>query len=133
MTITIGLALILSGLTVTILAFKVGFPRAFAGLGAMGIAGLAGLAQIIFRKKPSEIEFDERDRIIHKRAAGFAFGISYLIVGLACMVPFFVLGPHAKIPVSCLPLIFGAAGITMFFVQSITLLVQYGKGGKDHE
>ena len=133
MVITVSVALILSGLTITFLAFKVGFPRAFAGLGFMGITGLAGLAQIIFREKPGEIEFDERDRIIHQRASGFAFCISYLIVGLACMVPFFVLGPHAKISVSCLPLIFGAAGNSMFFVQSITLIVQYGKGEKNNE
>jgi hypothetical protein len=56
-----------------------------------------------------------------------------LFVGLACMVPFSILGPKATISVSWLPHIFGGAAISMFFVHSVVTLIGYGRGGKDNE
>jgi hypothetical protein len=46
------------------------------------------------------------------------------------MIPFFVLGPKANIPVTWLPMIFGGAGLSHFFAHSVAILVQYGWGGK---
>ncbi|MHC4747996.1 MAG: hypothetical protein ACYS18_11885 [Planctomycetota bacterium] len=68
--------------------------------------------------------------MINRRAALAGFGTSYLLVGLACMIPFFILGPKASISVIWLPYIFGGAGLSMFFVHSVAILAQYGRGAK---
>ncbi len=131
--IVISSSLILSGTAITVLYLKFGMPRALAGLGFMGISGLAGLAPLIFRKDKGAVQCDERDILINRVAALAGFGVSYLVVGLICMIPFFVLGPNTTISVAWLPAIFGAAGITMFFVHSVAILIGYGRGGKGNE
>jgi len=128
--ITILAGFILSCIAVAILYVKVGMPRAVAGFAFMGIAGLAGFSPIIFRKDKGKVTFDERDKKIKRIATLSGFATSYLFVGLACMVPFSILGPKATISVSWLPHIFGGAAISMFFVHSVVTLIGYGRGGK---
>lgn len=124
---------VFSGTAVAVLAIKYGFPRAFAGLGFMGLAGLGGLGPVVFKKDAGPVTFDERDRLINRRSALAGFAASYLVMGLACMIPFFVLGPKATISVSWLPNIFMGAGISAFFVTSVAILIQYGRKEKSHE
>ena len=125
--ITISLSFVLSCIAVAILYVKLGMPRALAGLGFMGIAGLGGFSPLIFRKDKGKATFDERDKLIKRKAA---FGTSYLFVGLACMIPFSVLGPKASISVTWLPNIFMGAALSAFFVTSVAILVQYKRGRK---
>ena len=126
-------ALILTAIAVTVAYAKLGFPRAWGGLGFMGIAGIGGLAQMFFKKDPGKIENDERDNYIQKRASHISFAMAYLAVGIVTMGPFFILGPNAKITTNTLPLIFGAAGLTNFYTWSIAILTQYGWRNKNHE
>jgi hypothetical protein len=128
--VTITVSIVLTLIAISILYAKYGFPKAIAGFGTMGLAGVAGFSPLIFKKDKGKVIFDERDRIIKRRAALAGFGMSYLVVGLACMIPFSVLGPKASISVSWLPNIFGAAAIAMFYIYSIAILVQYGWRGK---
>ena len=131
--ITISLGFILSCIAVAILYVKLGMPKALAGLGFMGIAGLGGFSPLIFRKDKGKVTFDERDKLIKRRAALAGFATSYLFVGLACMIPFSILGLKASISVTWLPNIFMGAALSAFFVTSVAILVQYGWGGKDGE
>lgn len=133
MVITTLSGFILSCIAVAILYVKVGMPKAVAGLGFMGVAGLGGFSPLIFKKDKGKVIFDERDRLIKRRAALAGFSAAYLVVGLACMIPFFVLGPKANVSVIWLPMIFMGAGISHFFVHSVVILEQYGWGGKDGE
>ncbi|MDD5063600.1 MAG: hypothetical protein PHQ35_02420 [Phycisphaerae bacterium] len=110
--------------------FKVGMPKSLAGLGFLGIAGLGGLGPLIFGKDKGKVTCDERDKLINSRAAVAGFGAAYLVTGLACMLPFFILGPDTTMRVGWLPMIFGAAGLTSFFVHSVAILIQYGRGNK---
>jgi hypothetical protein len=128
--ITISTGFVVSCIAVAILYFKVGFPRASAGLAFLGIAGLGGFSPLIFGKDKGKITFDERDKLIKRRAALAGFAMSYLFVGLACMIPFSVLGPKALISVRWLPMIFMGAALSSFFVHSVAVLVRYGWGGK---
>jgi len=127
---------VLSGtILLTLVAFGIlyamfGMPKALAALGVLGLSGLAGFAPVMFKKDEGAVDFDERDIQINRRSAMAAFGCSFLFVGLACMVPFFVLGPNSTIKVVCLPLIFGGAGLIVYLVHSVAVLVQYGKGGQ---
>ena len=128
--ITISVAVLLAGGAVGILYVKVGMPKALAGLGFLGIAGFGGLGPLIFRKDKGKVTYDERDGLINSRAALAGFGAAYMVVGLVCMIPFFVLGPKANISVTWLPMIFMGAGITHFFAHSVAILIGYGRGGK---
>jgi hypothetical protein len=131
--ITISLAVVSSFVAFAILYVKLGIPKAFAGFALLGIAGFGGFGPIVFPKDKGKITCDERDIFINRRAAIASFTTAFLIVGLACMLPFFVLGPQATIPVWWLPVIFGMAGLATFFVHSVVILVLYGRGGSDGE
>jgi hypothetical protein len=131
--IWISIATLVSLIAVAIGYFKFGMPKALIGFCFLGIAGFAGLAPLIFRKDKGKVTCDERDILINRRAALAAFGASYLITGLACMLPFFILGYNASISVCWLPNIFMAAGLTCFFVHSVAILVQYGWKEKSNE
>jgi len=126
-------ALILTAIAIAVAYTKIGFPRAWGGLGFMGIAGIAGLAQLFFKKDPGTVECDERDHYIQKRAALVGFALAYLVVGIATMGPFIIIGSNAPITTNWLPLIFGAAGLTHFYSWSIAILTQYGWRNKNHE
>jgi uncharacterized membrane protein YccF (DUF307 family) len=131
--VTTSLALSLSGAGVAVLYFIIGMPKALAGLGFMGIAGLGGLAPAIFRKERGKVDFDERDAAIHAKAAMAGFVTAFLLTGLACMLPFFILGPHAVIQVKLLPMTFMVAGISHYLVWSLVTLGQYSWRDKENE
>jgi len=135
MAIWISAGLILAAITIAILFLVIGLPWSIAraGLAFIGIAGLGGLAPLIFRKDQGKVTCDERDRLINHRAAIAAFSTAYLVTGLACMLPFSILGYNATISVCWLPNIFLSAGLTVFFVHSVAILVQYGWKGKENE
>ena len=128
--IVIGVSCILSGITIAVLTSIVGMPRAFGGMGFMGICGIMGFSNWIFRKDKGQVILDERDKLINKRAALAGFGASYLFVGLVCMLPFFILGPRASMQVHWLPMIFMGAGLSLVLAHSAALLIQYGRTAK---
>ena len=130
--VVLSCAFLFTALAVWVGYVKYGFPRAWAGLGFMGIAGFGGFAPSLFKKDPG-VECDERDRLIQRRAALAGFGTAYLVVGLATMGPFFVLGPGDEIGTFWLTMIFGAAGLSHMYCWSIAILIQYGWRGKDYE
>jgi hypothetical protein len=125
-----GLGMILSVVTVAILSFKVGFPRAQAGFAFMALAGFAGLAPAIFKKEKGAVALDERDRMIQLHATKAGFAASYGVFGCLSMGIWIYCGPDKLINVNTLPQIWMAAFITAFFVQSLTTLILYGKDNK---
>ena len=131
--IAVSFGFVVSCIAVAIFYVKVGMPKALLGFGFMGIAGLAGFSPLIFKKDKGKVTFDERDRLIKRNAALAGFAASYLFVGAACMIPFSVLGPKGVISVRWLPYIFGGAAISLFFVHSVAILIQYGRRDKDNE
>jgi hypothetical protein len=124
--VCISTAVVISLAAVAILYVKLGMPKALAGFSFLAVAGFGGLAPLIFPKDKGKVTYDERDIIINRKAALAGFGASYLVTGLACMLPFTILGYQASISVCWLPNIFMAAGLTSFFVHSVAILVQYG-------
>jgi hypothetical protein len=129
----ISLGLVVSAMATITLYCRVGWPKARAGFAYMGIAGLAAFSLLIFRKDKGAVTFDERDKQIKRRAALASFALSYLFVGLACMIPLTVLGPSALIRVDWLGDIFQGTAITAFYTWAIAILIQYGGGGKENE
>jgi len=128
--VTISVAVVASSIAVGYLYGKYGMPKASAGLALLSIVSISALSPLIFRKDKGSVAFDERDRIISRRSALAGFMAAYLFVGLACMVPFSVMGPRATLEVHWLPMIFMGAGLSHFFVYSLAILIQYGCAGK---
>ena len=133
--VVILIALVLSVLAVGVFYFVIGLPirRAIGGLGLMGICGLGGLSPILFKKKPGEVDFDERDLLIQRRALVGAYSIFWALFVLAAMIPFFVLGPGGKVSVWYLAAMVFAGAAVVTLVQSIVTLEMYGWSKKDHE
>jgi flagellar basal body-associated protein FliL len=129
MVITIGIAVVLSAITVGSLYYLFGFPVAWAGLAFLGLSGLGGLGQAIFKKDPGPVQMDERDREIVFKAHRASMALSYLVFGLLSMG---IWGAYhyskiETISINVLPLIFGAAGLTAFFFNSLGILILYGR------
>lgn len=125
-------ALGLSAIAISVLCFIVGLPMrgALGGIGFLGICGLIGLSPILFRKKQSQVSFDERDQLIHKRATIAAYSVFWVFFTATCMIPWWVLKTGASIPVVVLPVMLAGGFIIVQLVQSVAVLVQYGWRGK---
>jgi uncharacterized membrane protein len=97
---------------------------------------LVAISKLIFRKRDKQIDFDERDRQIHKKSQYvglWAFVIStVLAITVEIMICFFAVGPRGifRYPLVLL-LIICIGGCVWIAVESIAILVQYGRGGKD--
>ncbi|MCF7974904.1 MAG: hypothetical protein K9N55_13880 [Phycisphaerae bacterium] len=120
---------VLSGTACLIIYLKLGLAKAGAGLAFLGICGLLGLTPFMYRKDRGKVWCDERDIEINRRAALIGFCTAYLVMGLACMLPFFILGPRGTASVQWLPMIFMGGGLSHYLAHSVAILVQYGKGG----
>lgn len=135
MVIAMGSGLILSAIAVTVGYFMAGFPKAWSGLGFMGIGGIGGLGPIIFRKDPGPVQADERDKSINLKAARASFAMSYLVVGILCMGIWKYCKSHNSptIPIEVLPTIWGLTAVTAFFIHALMILLLYGKDNKQIE
>ncbi len=87
----------------------------------------------VFRKRKAdkEIFFDERDQfIVHNALRHTYYAIClFLIAVYILMSPYF--GENITIPFYILPLVICGIAITVILVYSISILIQYGRGGKD--
>lgn len=125
--IVIVTSCLLSATACGILYLKFGMPKASAGLAFMAILALLGFTPLMYKQDKGRVLCDERDQEINRRAALVGFTTAYLVMGLACMLPFIVLGPNGSTPVQWLPMIYMGGGISHGLAHSIAILVQYGK------
>ncbi len=76
-----------------------------------------------YRKKSPEAGFDEREKMIYRRAFWMATCALTIFLGCICIIPFFVLGGQNVIKVYYLPLIFLSTLFASQFVHSAAILV----------
>lgn len=131
--IVITISLSLTAGAITVIALIAGMPKAFAGLGFMGFCGLMGFSPVLFKKDKSKVTFDERDRAIGIKAGWAGFGASYCFFIIVCMTTWAIYGSKGTVSVQMLPLMVLGGFIVSEIVRSITILVQYGRGGKENE
>ncbi len=74
------------------------------------------------------VNFDERDKLIIKKAIIIAFAVVSIALIAWYILTLFSLGETGFISVSKLPVIVYTASILFIFVCSLTVLVQYGRG-----
>jgi hypothetical protein len=87
--------------------------------------------RMFFPIKAGEIVYDERDETIKKKAVVTVYTIFWIIFTFGCVIPLFVLGPNATIPIYVLPWMLVCAAIVVRVVWSIAILIQYGWGDKN--
>ena len=78
---------------------------------------------MFYRKKSPEAGFDEREKMIYKRAFGLAACALTIFLACVCFIPFFVLGGQNVIKVYYLPLIFLSTLFASQLVHSAAILV----------
>jgi len=103
-------------------------PIAFAAV------GLAGLGPLIFRRPRGQaVEFDERDRAIHRRSALAGGMVSYGVFLLACMGVWGYLHhtDTQTVRIDILPHIVWAGAVALFVTRSVAMLAMY-RWGKVH-
>ena len=103
--------------------------RFLDGLAFFFVIGVMGLFVLIFRKKQGMVEFDERDKLIHKRCLLAGYFVIWGFFITACIVPYLMFGPTGSIPVYIMPVILYGTFIIAMLVHSVLILVQYGRGG----
>jgi len=84
---------------------------------------IAPVLYYLFRKFSIESRFDEREKIINRKAFIFsAYGL-VTFLGLICLIPYFILGAQNFIKVYYLPLILCSTLFFAQFVHSMAILI----------
>jgi len=88
---------------------------------------------IFLRKKQSfaEVESDERDNLIMKRAILASFVSVWIMLAAVCIIPRFIVGYTGSIAVWVLSLVNFAILLIATFIYSVAVLIQYGWGDED--
>jgi hypothetical protein len=98
------------------------------------VAGSGGIISITcFKKDKGPITSDERDKLIEKNSHLAGFGAVYLYVILMSFLPIGILGDKASIPVTWCPALLIGAAFFQAYAQSLAILIQYGRMGKNVE
>lgn len=86
---------------------------------------------IFKRQSPAEVESDERDRLIMKRAVLISFVSTWILLAAGCIIPRFVVGYEGCIPIWVISLVSVCIFMASMFIYSCAVLIQYIWGGKD--
>ena len=109
---------------------EVSFAAPYMLLYLASMSFLPWLFRLFAYRNKKQIDFDERDRLIEKRAALIAHFFFWLYFVACLIIPWWIMGPKGSVPAITLPVIL-AGGLSIFvFVQSLTTLILYGGGGK---
>ncbi len=79
------------------------------------------------------VKFDERDKLIIKKAIITAFAAVSVVLIAWYILTLFSLGESGFVSVSTLPVVVYAAFVLFIFVCCIAALIQYKIGGANHE
>ncbi len=128
--ISIGIAFFVSCMIVVYWTAAKGFPFAWRGFLFVN-TGILGYLCGVFVKKDDPAIVDERDRAIKELAKNNGFIASYMFFVLLAMGIWLYNGPGALINVNILPICVCLAPVVFVFIESLTYLIAYRKGGSD--
>jgi hypothetical protein len=89
-----------------------------------------GAALVHWKRKPSEVNCDERDNSIKKNAVLVSFVSLLFLLFAASIIPSFIVSEEGSIPVCLLPIINFGVFLLVMLVCSLAVLVQYGWGNR---
>jgi len=113
---------------VILLARLVGMPKAWAGMALMGLMGLMVLGPFIFRneKGRDKVAFDERDMLIHKRAASAGYIATYVFFLTFCSGLLNSVGINGQVPGYMLLILLAGGFVVLMLAKALALIIQYG-------
>jgi len=128
---SLTMSALLLAMVVTI-AVVAKWPRTLSWFWFLLTYGLMGLSLIFLRKRqsPVEVDLDERDKLIKKRAMHTCYFSLWGFFIATCTIPWLIVGPEGSIPVCVLPVILLGVFIIVMLVYSVVILVQYSRGNK---
>ena len=107
------------------------FAPLFMLLYLASMSFLPWLFSLFACRNKKRVTYDERDRLIEKRAALLSYFFFWLYFVLALIIPWWVAGAEGSVPVITLPIIL-IGGLSIFvFIRSLMTLILYGWGGKE--
>jgi hypothetical protein len=132
-TLVVSILLVVFGLIIFRMMFTAGSRSAGTMLVKVWIwiilVFLTGGAALVFwKRKPSEVDCDERDSSIKKNAVLVSFVSLLFLMVAASLIPSFIVSETGSIPVCFLPVINLSVFPIVMLVYSLTILVQYGRG-----
>ncbi len=139
-TLTIAILLLVFLAIIFLGMFATGGGTAGTGLVKVWIVFIliflaGGAALVHFKRKPSNVDFDERDSAVRKNAVLVAFVSLLVLLFASSIIPSFVAGDEGSIQVCLLPIINIGVFLIVMLIYSVAVLVQYCWGGKgeNHE
>jgi amino acid transporter len=129
LTLTLVIAA-LHGAAFLMIACRGYLPRTLNTIGFFVVFGLIGIGAVVFRRKQkfSEVEFDERDKLINKKVLVINYFFLWLVLIAGCVIFWYYLGPEGAVRVYALcVLLYGLFLVAMLF-HSVTTLILYGSG-----
>ncbi|MHC4855584.1 MAG: hypothetical protein ACYS72_04180 [Planctomycetota bacterium] len=104
-------------------------PVMLAYLASMSF--LPWLIRILVYRNKKQVHYDERDRLIEKRAALISHFFFWLYFAISLIVPWWAAGSNGSVSAITLPIIL-VCGLSIFvFIQSLATLILYGWRGND--
>jgi Na+/melibiose symporter-like transporter len=104
-------------------------------VGAVTLGGFTLLALTVFfltrRQSSTEPEADERDKMIRARAVTISFASTWSLLVVVLVVLGLIVGQTGSIQVYWLTVILLGVAVLTMLICGVTMLVQYGRGGKD--
>jgi hypothetical protein len=98
------------------------------------VSSLAGLGgYLLLRNKGFGAHFDEREKMIYKRAFVWAAIALLAFLACVCFIPFFVLGGANSVRVLYLPVIFLSTLFVGQLVHSAAVLIQCALEAEDEQ
>jgi uncharacterized membrane-anchored protein len=140
--LVITIVLLIFSITIPVAWFNERIALRILPLAFLALAYIAmGLSVIFLRRKqsPSEVDYDERDITIKRKAIFASYITLWILVFIACTIPPIIndwrgIAPAitiSTISVSVLPIALFLMFIIVMLVYSLTILVQYGWGDKN--
>jgi hypothetical protein len=108
-------------------------PEGFERFWPFGLFCLLVVTSIVLLRKkqsPDQVESDERDDLIKRRAVIAGFVSVWVLLAAATAIPQFAVGAKGSIPVWLLAFINLGVLLGTLLVYSVAILVQYGRPGK---
>jgi len=109
----------------------IGLVKVWSGFILVFLAG--GAALVHWKRRPSEVDFDERDNTVRKNAVLVAFVGLWILLFAASIIPSFVAGDTGSIQVCLLPIINVGVFLVVMLIYSVAILIQYDRTAKGEE
>ena len=134
-TLGIAILLIVFGAIIYAGMFALGGRRTGVGLvkvwsGFILVFLASGVAFVHWKRKPSDVDFDERDNSVRKNAVLVAFVSLWVLLFAASIIPSFVAGDTGSIQVCLLPIINVSVFVVVMLIYSVAILVQYSRDAR---